>query len=145
MKYISIADIWIGKNLFHPIIIKICHMLTIGQYFFSRMSELLWFMFLLWGWSEEPHSWFAWTIITILGVLIVVFLELHKDRPRKVSAIFRAIWFGILISDSINLEWKFIIADIFQLFCLYAMTLDDLPPAPKSEPKKNTKLGSVAQ
>ena len=137
-------DVWVGKNLFHPVIIRMCHLLNMGNHLLGRLIELVWFLVLLW--YMNTTSIVMWVFMLSLGVTIVACLELLRDRPYQQDLLWlRALWWWFLWSDIIFtavFEYKppSIISPILMLFVLYCHTIDRLPPKPTQEKRTHKKI-----
>lgn len=125
---LSRIDLWIGKTLFLPLIIKLCHLLRQSQYAIAR---LFWFAAMLSGLYRADN--FVDYLIFGLGSLIMMLTaSLRADRPRRSQ-----LWFRIFAIAALTMRIMTVIAGgslvgiefwIFVLIAEYATTIRTLPP-----------------
>lgn len=133
-------DVWLGKTLFHPIIIRICQAAKITQYRFCSYCWLIAFFLIL---ARAPHTWQGWVVYTFIALLCVVQIWLIASAPQTVQeraerrgeGIGWRIFFWIcLLFDLLHYVWppkpllSSIIGDVIILFGMYALTITTIPP-----------------
>lgn len=138
-------DVKIGKKIFHPIVIKLCHILKCNQY---RLSRDIWFMtfaglaihevFI----KHEPLVWWKWMVLTIFFLSAVVF----KDTKSSADPITRGLlWVNLLsfivafvvVGYTIGQFVSGLVTGVILLIAEYAKTIDTIPP--KKDKQKKSK------
>lgn len=135
-------DIWLGKTLFHPPIIALCHATRQSQY---AVHRALWFFAALhatyyakddgWGWAIFMWSW---VIISFIGAVAV------PDMEAKSHGFFRAVYWIFFL---IGVAGFVVLGDLSNgtvralmiLFAEYAATIKTLPPRRTREKKASGK------
>lgn len=122
-------DLWIGKTLFIPLIVKMCHATRQSQYAISR---LFWFMAMLSG-LYRAETAIDYLIFGLGSFFMMLTASLRADQPTSSWFWFRMIAFlGLIMRGAsaaaegslIGIEyWLFI------LFAEYAATIRTLPPS----------------
>jgi hypothetical protein len=124
----AIIDEWIGKTLFIPAIIKLCHLTGQTQYAVSRM---FWFIAALDGFyrAETLFSSILWGG---LSVVMMITATRRADSPTASFLLFRLMALTFLALDllkaAVTGEWAGVEFWIFILFAEYAGTIRTLPP-----------------
>lgn len=140
----SKMDIWAGKTLFIPLIIKVCQKAKITQYKFAAYGWAIAVMLLLTRRPEGVTDWIMYAIMVVIGVSFIAVAAVRPDLPRSPSSFMRVMaWFTVLVLvlprvvmtltfDYRELYWLLV------LFAEYARTIDTIPPEEIKE--KATKL-----
>lgn len=130
-------DAWMGKTLFHPIIIRVCQKTGITQYRFALYG---WIITLLTILSIRPHGWLGWFFYPIFVLIAVAQMYAvtqwpdHKLESSSDSIGWRILWWACLLLDlkSVFLEgdphFYVPLGDVSALFALYAKTIKTIPP-----------------
>lgn len=121
-------DLWIGKKLFVPPIIKFCQLTRQSQF---AVCRLFWFVASLDGFYRAD------TLITsvmfgVMSLFMMLTASLRADMPTRSSAWFRLLALGFLILDMIQGaligKWAGIEFWLFVLIAEYAATVRTIPP-----------------
>ncbi|QUT05189.1 hypothetical protein KFK14_19660 [Sphingobium phenoxybenzoativorans] len=142
MGAIREADLWVGKTLFVPIIVRVCQATRQSQYAVARALWLtagLWILYHAEGWLDR--------VLTALLCLLLMFSAgLRADLPRLSLLGFRVLWWVLLIIDLLAwIEGKrehFPLSDILILFAEYAATITTIPP--RDTRKRRFEAGEAA-
>jgi hypothetical protein len=134
MTYFTKIDHWIGKTLFIPAIVKICHKTGWSQFALSRFFILL---------AVLDGSYRALTVFAPLALIYaLVSISLMReavscvDHPMSSPLTCRLAALGCLIGTlALAAETGIWIADcpMLVLIALYASTIRTLPPEPLSK------------
>lgn len=125
---LSRIDLWIGKTLFLPLIIKLCHLLRQSQYAIAR---LFWFAAMLSGLYRADHV-IDYLIFGLGSLIMMLTASLRADRPTRSQ-----LWFRIFAIAALAARLATVAAGgslvgiefwIFVLIAEYAMTIQTLPP-----------------
>lgn len=136
------ADVWVGKTVFHPIAIALCHIFRCTQY---RLSRDLWFFVIVVMICEKifyrhiSPNFLDWFML-VLFFAIASFRS--PDKKSFSSGFGRGFLWLLLLSTIIgyflNKKLDSFIRDFVLLHVLllaeYALTIDTLPP--KKDKKK---------
>lgn len=121
-------DLWIGRTLFVPPIIRLCQLTGQSQF---AMSRLFWFIATLDGFYR------AETLVSSMvfgGMSIVMMLtaSLRADMPTSSTLWFRMLALGFLTLDLVqgaaNGKWLGIEFWVLVLVAEYAATIRTIPP-----------------
>jgi len=133
MLLIRKFDMWIGKTLFVPPIIKLCHLTRQSQYAISR---LFWFMAMLSG-LYRADSVLDYTIFGLGSFLMMLTASLRADQPTDSWLGFRMICLVALIlklpAAAMTGQWLGMEYWLFILIAEYAATIRTLPPRETKE------------
>lgn len=136
-------DLWLGKTLFLPPIIKLCQVTGQSQFAISR---LLWFVVALD--QMRLAQTFAQQVIAILfAVVMMLTASLRSDMPAYSWRWFRLLALIMLILDVLEGlhadAWVGIEVWVLVLFAEYAATIRTIPPADAKHPamKVSTEQG----
>jgi len=138
MQRMSITeiDLWLGRTLFVPPIIKICQVTRQSQY---AVSRLLWFI------TALDQLRIATTLATqIIAGLFSLFMiytaSLRADMPAFSMRWFRMLALGLLLLDVVSSlgsgEWRGVEIWVIVLFAEYAATIDRIPPDDRKAARK---------
>lgn len=134
-------DAWIGKTLFIPPIIKLCHATRQTQFAVSRM---FWFIAALDGFyrAETLFSSILWGG---MSVIMMITATQRADSPTASFMFFRMLALFFLVLDMVSAaatgEWAAVEFWVFVLFAEYAATIRTVPP--KEQSKSNAVNVSV--
>jgi hypothetical protein len=136
MGLIRRLDAWVGRTLFHPPIIAICHWTGQTQY---ALSSTLWF-FAFAGMAYTATGWWRWVI---LAWVLVYMLRagLMPDHPSTSILSVRCFWWAALAYDLLGIAGigsgraSWLVIELFVLVAEYALTIRTLPPRPARERK----------
>lgn len=122
-------DVWIGKTLFVPPIIKVCQITRQSQY---AVSRLLWFVVAL-DQLRIATSLTSQIIAGLFSLFMMLSASFRADMPAFSMRWFRMMALVFLILDVVSSvgsgQWKGIEIWLLVLFAEYATTIDRLPPA----------------
>lgn len=125
---LSRIDLWIGKRLFLPLIMKLCHLLRQSQYAIAR---LFWFAAMLSGLYRAEHV-IEYLVFGHSSLIMMLTASLRADRPTRSQ-----LWFRIFAIAALAARLATVAAGgsmvgiefwIFVLIAEYAMTIQTLPP-----------------
>jgi hypothetical protein len=125
---ITEVDAWIGKTLFIPPIIKLCHLTRQTQY---AVSRLFWFIAALDGFyrAETLFSSLLWGGLSVVMMITAV---RRADAPTQTFLFFRMLAVVFLALDLMKAavigELAGVEFWIFILIAEYAATIRTLPP-----------------
>lgn len=121
-------DIWIGKTLFLPPIIKFCQVTRQSQF---AVSRLFWFIAALDGFYRSD-TWFSSVMFGGLSLFMMITASLRADMPTRSSLLFRMLALLFLVMDVLRgltmNEWAGVEFWIFVLIAEYAATIRTIPP-----------------
>lgn len=121
-------DLWIGKTLFLPPIIKFCQVTRQSQF---AVSRLFWFIAALDGFYRSD-TWFASVMFGGLSLFMMITASLRADMPTRSSLFFRMLALLFLVMDVLRGltmgEWAGVEFWVFVLIAEYAATIRTIPP-----------------
>lgn len=129
-------DQWIGKTLFVPPIIKLCHLTRQSQF---AVSRLFWFVAALDGLyrAETMAGRIIWGGLSIFMMITAV---RRADNPTVSFMFFRLLAAALLILElaktAASGEWAGAEFWVFVLFAEYAAAIRNLPPADTARPRR---------
>ena len=146
MMIFTRLDTWLGKALFHPPIISLCHATRQTQYAIHRA---LWFFAALhatyydshggWGWTT--FLW-MWVIFNFLGAVLVPDMEAKSYGPFR--AVFWLLFLinvsGIVVLGEVS---NSVFRELMILFAEYAATIKTIPPRRKRERRTSAKEARI--
>lgn len=121
-------DQWIGKTLFFPPIIKLCHLTRQSQF---AVARLFWFIAALDGFyrAETLFSSILWGVVS---VIMMVSAARRADQPTGSFMFFRLLAAAALILDLLlgaaSGEWAGVEFWLFVLIAEYAAMIRTIPP-----------------
>jgi hypothetical protein len=122
-------DLWIGKTLFLPTIIKFCQMTGQSQYAISR---LLWFVVAL-DQLRLAETLGQQILAGVFSLVMMLTASLRADMPSFSMMWFRMLALALLILDVMHgiraEEWRGIEIWLIILFAEYAVMIRTIPPA----------------
>lgn len=127
------VDLWIGKTLFVPPIIKLCQLTRQSQF---AVSRLFWFIAAMDGFyrAETLFSSILWAGMSIL---MMITASQRADSPTVSFIFFRLLAVLFLVFDVLKgaatSEWAGTEFWIFVLVAEYASTIRTLPPRQASK------------
>ncbi len=129
MMSITDIDVWIGKTLFVPPIVKFCQITKQSQY---AVSRLFWFITAL-DQLRIATSLTSQIIAGLFSLFMMVTASLRADMPAFSMRWFRMIALAMLILDVVSSlrtgQWKGVEIWVLVLFAEYAATITNVPPA----------------
>ncbi|KQX17995.1 MULTISPECIES: hypothetical protein [unclassified Sphingomonas] len=131
-------DVWVGKTLFVPPIIKFCQITRQSQY---AVSRLFWFLTAL-DQLRIATSLTSQIIAGLFSLFMMVTASLRADIPAFSMRWFRIVALVLLLLDVfsgvVSGEWKGVEIWVLVLFAEYAATITNIPP---SERKRQAEAG----
>jgi hypothetical protein len=126
---LTLLDTWLGKTLFLPPIVKLCHVTRQSQFAISR---LFWLAAALDGfWRAE--SLFLLMLFGLISLLMVVATAMRADLPTRSSLLMRMIALLLLAEDlwsgATSGQWAGAEFWLIVLLAQYAATIRTLPPS----------------
>lgn len=122
-------DLWIGKTLFIPPIVKLCQVTRQTQY---AVSRLLWFFVAL-DQLRIAESLGGKIFAGLFCLMMMLSASLRADLPAFSMMWFRMMSLGFLAFDIAHGlhagHWKGVEIWVLVLFAEYAATIRTLPPA----------------
>lgn len=127
-------DHWIGKTLFMPLIVKLCHLTRQTQY---AVARLFWFAAMLSGLYRSEHV-FDYIVFGLGSFFMMLTASLRADRPARSHLWFRLLALVLLVvrigdialgGPALGIEFW-----VFVLIAEYAATIRTLPPRKNSKP-----------
>lgn len=136
---LTAIDLWIGKTLFAPLIIKLCQLTRQSQF---AVARLFWFVAALDGFYRSD-TLVASIIFGAMSIVMMVTASLRADMPTASFMWARLLAIGFLVVDIIkglvDGDWAGIEFWIFVLIAEYAATIRTIPP---HEAKKKAARGA---
>jgi hypothetical protein len=136
-------DVWIGKSLFTPLIIKVCQLTRQSQF---AVSRLFWFVAALDGFyrAETLISSVIWGVMSLF---MMVTASLRADSPTQSVMFFRLLSVAFLgldvLKGIVTGVWAGCEFWLFVLIAEYAATIRTIPPRETKRAKRTaTSLGS---
>lgn len=127
-------DLWIGKTLFIPPIVKLCHLTRQSQF---AVARLFWFIAALDGFYRAK-TLMASVLWGGVSVIMMITAARRADHPTSSFMFFRLIAAFALILDLFmgvaTGAWAGVEFWIFVLVAEYAATIRTLPP-PRTAPR----------
>lgn len=122
-------DVWIGKTLFVPPIIKFCQITKQSQY---AVSRLFWFITAL-DQLRIATSLTSQIIAGLFSLFMMFTASLRADMPAFSMRWFRMMALALLILDVLSSlrtgQWKGVEIWVLVLIAEYAATITNVPPA----------------
>lgn len=122
-------DLWIGRTLFLPPIIKFCQVTKQTQF---AVSRLFWFVAAL-DQLRVAETLAGRIVAGLFSVVMMATASLRADMPTFSMMWFRMMAVVFLMLDVVhgigNGEWKGVELWILVLFAEYAATIRTIPPA----------------
>src|SRR5690242_12284096 len=120
------VDVWIGRTLFLPLIIKFCQLTHQSQF---AVSRLFWFLAALDGFYQSD-SWFSSILFGVMSVIMMLTASLRADMPTYSTRGFRMLTVALLLLDVvmgvIGGDWRGIEFWFLVLIAEYAATIRTL-------------------
>ena len=136
-------DMWIGKTLFVPPIIKFCQLTRQSQYAASR---LFWFVTAL-DQLRLATSLATKVIAALFSLFMMFTASFRADMPAFSMRWFRLMAVVILmlkaLSGVLSGDWNGIEIWIFVLFAEYAATITNIPPAESRKRARKLRPGEA--
>ena len=121
-------DLWIGKTLFLPPIIKLCQLTRQSQF---AVSRLFWFVAALDGFYRA-ETLASSIMFGVLSLFMMLTASLRADMPTRSSIWFRMFSLGCLALDllkgAVADDWAGAEFWILVLVAEYAATVRTIPP-----------------
>jgi hypothetical protein len=136
-------DVWIGKSLFTPLIIKVCQLTRQSQF---AVSRLFWFVAALDGFYRAETL--LWSVIWgVMSLFMMVTASMRADSPTQSLMSFRLLsvaFFGLdVLKGIVTGVWAGCEFWLFVLIAEYAATIRTIPPRETTRTeRKVTSLGS---
>lgn len=131
-------DVWVGKTLFVPPIIKFCQITRQSQY---AVSRLFWFLTAL-DQLRIATSLTSQIIAGLFSLFMMVTASLRADMPAFSMRWFRIVALVLLLLDIfsgvVSGEWRGVEIWVLVLFAEYAATITNIPP---TERKREAGVG----
>jgi len=122
-------DLWIGKTLFVPPIIKLCHLTRQSQFAVSRM---FWFAAALDG-LYRAETMMGQVIWGGMSIFMLLTAGRRADSPTVSFMFFRLLALALLILETAGSVasgvWGEVEFWLFVVFAEYAAAIRNLPPA----------------
>lgn len=129
-------DVWVGKTLFVPPIIKLCQLTRQSQYAISR---LFWFITAL-DQLRIATTLTSQIIAGLFSIFMMFTASMRADMPAFSMMWFRMVALVFLLLDVVSGVasgiWRGVEIWVFVLFAEYAATITTVPP---KEDKKEAK------
>jgi hypothetical protein len=121
-------DLWVGKTLFVPPIVKLCQLTRQSQY---AVSRLFWFIAALDG-LYRAETLFGSLVWGGLSLVMMLSAAWRADTPTSSFRFFRMLALALLILDlaggAVTGEWAGAAFWVFVLFAEYAAIIRTIPP-----------------
>ena len=122
-------DLWLGKTLFLPPIIKLCQITRQSQFAISR---LFWFVVAL-DQLRLADTFGQQIIAGLFSVAMMITASLRADMPAYSWRWFRMLALALLVLDLLHAvrtnDWSGVEIWLLVLFAEYAATIRTIPPA----------------
>ena len=126
--FLTNLDLWIGKTLFVPPIVRLCQLTRQSQF---AVSRLFWFIAALDGFYRA-ETLFSSILFGALSLIMMVTASVRADSPTISSVWFRMLALAFLIMDVVRgfatQEWAGTEFWLFVLIAEYAATIRTIPP-----------------
>ena len=136
-------DLWIGKTLFVPPIIRFCQLTGQSQFAISR---LFWFVAALDGFYHAD-ALVSSVIFGGMSVVMMLTASLRADMPTRSSMWFRMLALALFALDLLQGaragEWLGTEFWVFVLIAEYAATIRTIPPRETKKAGKAARAGST--
>lgn len=136
MQAVAKFDVWIGKNLFLPPIIKLCQLTRQSQF---AVSRLFWFIAALDGFYRAS-TLLASVLFGGLSLIMMVGASLRADSPTRSFIWFRILAMAMLVLDLLRGaaigEWAGVEFWVIVLIAEYASTIRTIPPLKETKSAK---------
>lgn len=136
-------DVWVGKTLFVPPIIKLCQLTRQSQYAISR---LFWFITAL-DQLRIATSLTSQIIAGLFSLFMMVTASLRADIPAFSMRWFRIVALVFLLLDVfsgvVSGEWKGVEIWVLVLFAEYAATITHIPPSERKRESRATRTSEA--
>ena len=137
------VDLWIGRTLFLPLIVRFCQLTHQSQF---AVSRLFWFLAALDGFYQSD-SWFTSILFGVMSVIMMLTASLRADMPTYSSRSFRLLTVALLIvavvMGLVGGAWRGIEFWLLVLVAEYAATIRTLPPREKKRARRATRPSSA--
>lgn len=121
-------DLWIGRKLFVPPIIRLCQLTRQSQF---AVSRLFWFVAALDGFYRA-ETWVGSILFGGLSIVMMITASFRADVPKASSMAFRMIALALLMLDlikgAVTGQWAGTEFWVFVLIAEYAATIRTIPP-----------------
>jgi len=135
-------DLWIGKTLFVPTIIKACQLTHQSQF---AVARLFWFIAALDAFYRAD-TLFASILFGAMSVVMMITASLRADSPTQSWLWFRLLSLALLLLDALTAIatglWAGIEFWILVLIAEYAGTIRTIPPRREKKASKASQVGS---
>jgi hypothetical protein len=125
---IETIDLWVGKKLFVPPIIRFCQLTRQSQF---AVSRLFWFVAAMDGFYRADTV-FSAILFGVLSLVMMVTAALRADMPTRSSMWFRMLALTFLAMDlaagAVTGNWAGTEFWLFVLIAEYASTIRTIPP-----------------
>ncbi len=142
MSLIAI-DLWVGKTLFVPPIIKLCQITRQSQY---AVSRLFWFITAL-DQLRIATTLTSQIIAGLFSLFMMVTASLRADMPAMSMRWFRMIALAFLLLDILSGvmsgRWRGVEIWIFVLIAEYAATITTIPPQESKKGARSLRPGEM--
>jgi len=122
-------DLWVGKTLFLPPIIKFCQITRQSQY---AVSRLLWFVVAL-DQLRLAETLGQQIVAGLFSIVMMLTASLRADMPAFSWRWFRLMALALLVLDVLHGvrsgDWAGVEIWLIVLFAEYAATIRTIPPA----------------
>lgn len=132
-------DVWVGKTLFVPPIVKLCQATRQSQY---AVSRLLWFVTAL-DQLRIATSLTSQIIAGLFSLFMMFTASFRADMPAISLMWFRIMALLLLVLDVfsgvVSGAWKGVEIWILVLFAEYAATIRTIPPKEQGKPTRTVR------
>ena len=140
---LTAIDLWIGKTLFVPPIVKFCQLTGQSQF---AVSRLFWFAAALDGfWRSD--TLFSSVIFGVMSIVMMLTASLRADMPARSMMGFRMLAILFLALDVIKGfgtgVWAGIEFWVLVLIAEYAATIRTIPPRESKKAARAAEAGSA--
>jgi hypothetical protein len=143
VQLFTTIDLWIGKTLFVPPIIKLCQLTRQSQF---AVSRLFWFIAALDGFYRAESL--LWSILWGgMSVLMMISATQRADHPTASFMFFRLLALVFLLLDvlegAVTGKWAGAEFWVFVLIAEYAATIRTLPPRESRSKAAKTRIADA--
>ncbi len=132
-------DVWLGKTLFVPPIVKFCQLTKQSQY---AVSRLFWFITAL-DQLRIASSLASQIIAGLFSLFMMFTASMRADMPAFSMRWFRMMVLCFLMIDvavsATSGQWKGVELWLLVLFAEYAATIETIPPTEDKKAVKNAR------
>ncbi|WP_235398862.1 hypothetical protein [Sphingomonas sp. SRS2] len=138
-------DVWVGKTLFIPPIVKLCQITKQSQY---AVSRLFWFITAL-DQLRIATSLTSQIIAGLFSIFMMFTASMRADMPAFSMMWFRMVALAFLVLDVfsgvVSGTWRGVEIWVLVLFAEYAATITTIPPKEDKKAARNLRASEAGR